>query len=142
MHFDALITTLTSVNWILFGQVLRQIYGDRVGVPVSCAVTNWTNDEHSGGSYSYVAVGASAKDYDYLALPVGRRVLFAGVYMFTFVKITPQEFAMLVFYYDGLHAFDVHKPVCGCEQASFSDSVESSCNVTIIICCDDSYFQY
>ena len=30
------------------------------------------------GSYSYVAVGSSAKTYDDLAAPVRRRVLFAG----------------------------------------------------------------
>ena len=30
------------------------------------------------GSYSYVAVGSSAKTYDDLATPVRRRVLFAG----------------------------------------------------------------
>lgn len=30
------------------------------------------------GSYSYVAVGSSAKTYDLLAAPVRRRLLFAG----------------------------------------------------------------
>ena len=32
----------------------------------------------SAGSYSYVAVGSSAKTYDDLATPVRRRMLFAG----------------------------------------------------------------
>lgn len=32
----------------------------------------------SAGSYSYVAVGSSAKTYDDLATPVRRRILFAG----------------------------------------------------------------
>ena len=30
------------------------------------------------GSYSYVAIGASAKTYDQLGAPVARRLLFAG----------------------------------------------------------------
>ena len=30
------------------------------------------------GSYSFVAVGASRRTYDQLALPVRRRILFAG----------------------------------------------------------------
>ena len=35
-------------------------------------------DVFNAGSYSYVAVGATAETYDSLAKPVHRRVLFAG----------------------------------------------------------------
>jgi monoamine oxidase len=40
-------------------------------------VTNWYNDEYSRGSYSFVPVGASGKDMDILAEPVGN-ICFAG----------------------------------------------------------------
>lgn len=35
-------------------------------------------EPYSRGSYSFVAVGASGQQYDTLAQPVGRRLLFAG----------------------------------------------------------------
>lgn len=41
------------------------------------------------GSYSYVAVGATAQTYDALAKPVHRRVLFAGEHT---CKVTPPPF--------------------------------------------------
>ena len=46
--------------------------------PVASYVTRWASDQHSGGSYSYVAVGASGEDYELLARPVGRKIFFAG----------------------------------------------------------------
>lgn len=46
--------------------------------PVACVVSRWGSEPFSKGSYSYVAVGASGDDYDVLAMPVGRRILFAG----------------------------------------------------------------
>lgn len=46
--------------------------------PVACHVTRWASDPYSSGSYSFVAVGASGRDYDQLALPIARCVLFAG----------------------------------------------------------------
>ena len=46
--------------------------------PVACTVSRWAAEEYSKGSYSYVSVGASGDDYDKLAIPVGRRILFAG----------------------------------------------------------------
>ncbi|KAK9805594.1 hypothetical protein WJX72_006757 [[Myrmecia] bisecta] len=58
--------------------VLRRLHGESIPDPKACIVTRWTSDEYSRGSYSYVAVGASARTYDQLALPVRRRVLFAG----------------------------------------------------------------
>jgi hypothetical protein len=59
-------------------QTLRRVYGDKVSDPVAVKVTQWAADEFSRGSYSYVAVGATGQEYDTLALPVSRCVLFAG----------------------------------------------------------------
>jgi hypothetical protein len=49
--------------------------------PKKVAVSRWGADPYSKGSYSYVAVGASAEDYDELGRPEqssGGRLLFAG----------------------------------------------------------------
>jgi hypothetical protein len=59
-------------------QSLRAAYGARVAPVVASHVTRWGSDPFSRGSYSYVAVGATGKDYDKLALPVESCVLFAG----------------------------------------------------------------
>jgi hypothetical protein len=59
-------------------QALRRAYGDKVQQPVAAHTTRWASEEFSRGSYSFVAVGCSGDDYDALALPVARRLLFAG----------------------------------------------------------------
>ncbi|KAL0040091.1 hypothetical protein WJX79_005960 [Trebouxia sp. C0005] len=59
-------------------QVLRNIYGSAAKEPVACAVSRWGGDPFSRGSYSFVGLHANSKTYDDLALPVQRRVLFAG----------------------------------------------------------------
>jgi len=47
--------------------------------PVGCTASRWTSDPWSRGSYSYVALGASAADYQTLAAPLAAgRVAFAG----------------------------------------------------------------
>ncbi len=48
-----------------------------VSEPIAHVVSRWGADPRARGSYSYVAVGASAEDYDELGRPEGR-VLFAG----------------------------------------------------------------
>ena len=64
--------------------VLRRIFSDRVDdvtTPKKVAVSRWGSDPYAKGSYSYVAVGASADDYDELGRPEessGGRLLFAG----------------------------------------------------------------
>jgi len=58
-------------------QALRRVYGE-VPEPLAVHSTRWASEEYSRGSYSYVAVGSSGRDYDSLALPVARRVLPAG----------------------------------------------------------------
>lgn len=57
---------------------LRGMFGADVPEPVEARLTRWRADEFARGSYSYVAVGASAADYDVLAEPVGKRLFFAG----------------------------------------------------------------
>lgn len=59
-------------------QALRRAYGSKVQQPVAAHTTRWASEEFSRGSYSFVAVGCSGDDYDALALPLARRLLFAG----------------------------------------------------------------
>ena len=54
---------------------LRQVFGRSndmkpIPEPLSFTVTRWASDPFACGSYSYVAVGASLKDYDDLGRPV------------------------------------------------------------------------
>lgn len=61
---------------------LRVIYKKKHGAPIpeptATLCSSWASEPFTRGSYSYIGVGASAKEYDTLALPVRRRVLFAG----------------------------------------------------------------
>lgn len=59
--------------------VLRKLFGETVvPQPTAFRVTKWGSDPFSRGAYSYVAVGASGKDYDILGRPVKNKVFFAG----------------------------------------------------------------
>ncbi|KAL6641369.1 hypothetical protein ACP70R_019550 [Stipagrostis hirtigluma subsp. patula] len=59
--------------------VLRRLFRDApVPDPVASVVTNWGLDPFSRGAYSYVAVGASGRDYDILGRPVENCLFFAG----------------------------------------------------------------
>ncbi len=58
--------------------VLRQIYGAAATDPTGYLITRWASDPYTRGSYSYVGVGASGKDYATLSEPVNDRVFFAG----------------------------------------------------------------
>lgn len=53
-------------------------YGATAPEPVATAVTRWSTDPYSGGSYAFLPVGASLDDIDTLAEPEGDRLLFAG----------------------------------------------------------------
>ena len=64
------------VNRIL--GVLKRIFGEnQVGKLLFSDVTRWQTDEYSRGSYSFIPVGASKNDYDFLAKPIGN-LHFAG----------------------------------------------------------------
>jgi monoamine oxidase len=58
---------------------LRSVHPDKtIPDPIAITTSQWASEEYSKGSYSFIAVQGSAKEYDQLALPVRRRVLFAG----------------------------------------------------------------
>lgn len=56
---------------------LRQLYGN-VPHPIAFRVSRWSSDPFSFGSYSYIPVGASSRDYDILAQSIGNKIYFAG----------------------------------------------------------------
>ncbi|KAH7438405.1 hypothetical protein KP509_04G013700 [Ceratopteris richardii] len=59
--------------------VLRRLFGVvAVPEPKAFTVTKWGSDPYSRGSFPYVAVGASGKDYDIIAQPVENKLFFAG----------------------------------------------------------------
>ena len=63
--------------------VLRRSFGAQVTALFKrSVVSDWGRNPYARGSYSYVAVGGSGRDYDELAWPVGvgntQRVFFAG----------------------------------------------------------------
>eukprot|EP00471_Norrisiella_sphaerica_P012399 CAMPEP_0184501478 /NCGR_PEP_ID=MMETSP0113_2-20130426/47811_1 /TAXON_ID=91329 /ORGANISM="Norrisiella sphaerica, Strain BC52" /LENGTH=502 /DNA_ID=CAMNT_0026890263 /DNA_START=17 /DNA_END=1522 /DNA_ORIENTATION=+ len=57
---------------------LRKIYGDHIPEPIRTFKTSWKKDPFARGTYSYIGVGGSGRDYDALARPVGRKLFFAG----------------------------------------------------------------
>lgn len=61
---------------------LAEASGGAIPDPAATAVTGWTQDPWSGGSYSYLPIGASWDDYEAMAAPEGEagaeRVFFAG----------------------------------------------------------------
>jgi len=59
--------------------VLKRTFGAQASTLYRrSVVSNWGRNTYARGSYSYVAVGGSGRDYDELAWPVGPRVYFAG----------------------------------------------------------------
>lgn len=56
---------------------LRRMFGQAPD-PVRTLRTGWTLDPFALGAYSHVPVGATPADFDRLAEPVGKRLLFAG----------------------------------------------------------------
>jgi monoamine oxidase len=58
--------------------VLCKLFGNACTPPKHTAVARWGQEEFSRGSYSFVGVGGSGDDYDMLARPIARRVLFCG----------------------------------------------------------------
>jgi monoamine oxidase len=59
-------------------ELLRRILGSAPPDPTAAVRTTWSEDPFSRGAYTYVAVGAEPADLDFLAGPVGARLVFAG----------------------------------------------------------------
>lgn len=80
-------------------EVLHTIYGKDIPNPSGYLITRWAKDPYSFGSYSYVAIGATANDYDVMAQPVNNRLFFAG-------EATNRKFPALVHgaYWSGTRA--------------------------------------
>ncbi len=58
--------------------VLRRMYGSHVPDPLNAVRTRWGDDAFTRGAFTFNKVGATGRDRDTLAEPVGRRVFFAG----------------------------------------------------------------
>lgn len=58
--------------------VLRGMFGRGVPDPLGHVVARWAADPFARGSYSHLPPGATSRDYDALAEPVGDRLFFAG----------------------------------------------------------------
>jgi monoamine oxidase len=59
-------------------KALRRMYGAATPDPLAWKSTRWAADVWAGGSYSYLALGATPDDYDTLAAPLAGRLFFAG----------------------------------------------------------------
>lgn len=57
---------------------LRNAFGKDIPDPTDWQITRWARDPYARGSYSYNALGATPKDREALAAPVGDRLFFAG----------------------------------------------------------------
>jgi monoamine oxidase len=57
---------------------LRAIFGAKVPEPIATTVTKWNSDPFAYGSYSYVPVGASQRDFNILAANIEGKIFFAG----------------------------------------------------------------
>jgi len=57
---------------------VRSMFGDQVTEPVAVQATRWSKAAHFLGAYSYAKVGSKPADFDRLARPVAKTLLFAG----------------------------------------------------------------
>lgn len=65
-----------AIRWGM--DILSSLFGCAIPKPVKVLKTNWTRDKFSYGSYSFIALGATPKDIEYLAETIENRVYFAG----------------------------------------------------------------
>ena len=70
-------------------EALRAMFGARIPEPEAALMTRWSSDPLAGGSYSFLATGATPADYDALAASVADRLFFAG-------EATSREYAATV----------------------------------------------
>ncbi len=57
---------------------LRHLFGNAIPEPTQSLITRWQNDPFSLGSYSYVPVATTGKDYETLAETIEDQIYFAG----------------------------------------------------------------
>jgi polyamine oxidase len=65
-----------AVDWVL--GMLRSAIGPGCPAPTAAAISGWSIDPYSLGSYTHITPGATPGDADLLGQPVGGRLLFAG----------------------------------------------------------------
>ena len=79
---QALVTPPLRDFVFIISFLLKRAFGPSVnGLFKRSMVSDWGRNPYARGSYSYIAVGGSGRDYDELAWPVGvasTRVFFAG----------------------------------------------------------------
>ena len=63
---------------LLSGFVPWKASADTSRSPIGYLRTNWSQDQFSFGSYSYIAKGARRSDYRTLSRPIDNRIFFAG----------------------------------------------------------------
>ena len=59
-------------------KILRNMFGKEIPAPIDVRITRWGSDPFAFGSYSYLPPGATGRDNDVLAEPVGNTLFFAG----------------------------------------------------------------
>lgn len=57
---------------------LTKIFGASIPEPEDYLITRWGRDPYSFGSYSYIPVGSTGEECDWLAEPVENKIFFAG----------------------------------------------------------------
>lgn len=56
---------------------LKTIFGESIPQPTAMQRTKWSQDEFTGGSYSFMTKGTTSASFDVLAEPVSNRLFFA-----------------------------------------------------------------
>ncbi len=59
-------------------EVLRMVWGDKVGAPTERRTTHWSTDPQFLGTYTYPKPGNTPKTFERLAQPMGKRLFLAG----------------------------------------------------------------
>lgn len=69
-------SNIALVNHVM--EKLKSLFGSDIPEPDHTLITRWLQDPFSMGSYSYVPINGTVKDYKMLAKPVAERLFFAG----------------------------------------------------------------
>ena len=77
-EIDAMTDEAAVAKTMLMLRALFDKEDKTIPEPTHSMVSHWGNNEFSYGSYSFVPVGASTKDFNHLAKSVNNRLFFAG----------------------------------------------------------------